>query len=268
VDAALLTAWQLDPSVLAGLAALTLAYVAVRRLAPVDPSQNWQLAAFGLTLLTLVVALVSPLDAVADRALFSAHMLQHLLLLLVVPTLALISLPEAALASLGQKLAATPILGQLGRPGPALALSLATIWLWHAPRLYEAALQSETLHAGEHLCFLLTATLYWWPIVRPSTYPGRPPEPVWIASLFAAAIGSSLLAALISFSPDVLYATYAQPRAFPVLRAALGLSPRLDQQVGGLLMWGIGGVWYVLAAGVVFFRWLGPEESKEWTGAP
>jgi cytochrome c oxidase assembly factor CtaG len=209
---------------------------------------------------------VSPLDALADRAFLSAHMLQHLLLLLVAPSLALAAWPAGFLAALGGWLATRPVLRGLLGPGPVLAQSVVIVWLWHAPRLYDAALLNAPLHVVEHVSFLASATLFWWPLLRPATYPLSFGEPVRLACLFGAAIGSGLLGAVIALSPDVSYPFYAQARAYPELRSALGFTPLIDQQVGGILMWAVGGVWYALAAAIVFVKWLGRDEQPELVG--
>ncbi len=265
MDAALLNVWNGSPSLVGGIAALggASAFAAVHELRNHGGGVAWgHLAAVGAGLLVLTLALVSPLDALADRALFSAHMLQHLLLTLVVPPLFLLGLPVPLLARAGRAVAGWPPLGWVGHPLVLLAGSLGALWVWHAPRLYDAALHDTELHAVEHLCFLVTAGLYWWPVVRPGAFPRRLPDPLQLAYLFAGAAGSSLLGILITFSPGLLYATYASNAGLVSFRASLGLSPLEDQQLGGLLMWMGGGLWYLGAVVLVFARWVGEEGSQ------
>lgn len=248
-----MTAWTFEPSIVLGLVGLALVYtLALTRLGwSASPAQ---ILAFGAGLLTLALALLSPLDAFADHILFSAHMLQHLLLLLVVPLFLLLGLPDAAFARAWQAPPLRALLKLLAPPLPTFLLSLLVLWLWHVPTIYEAALLDETLHACEHLCFLASAFLFWWPIVRPATYPWPMPELVQLLYLFGAAVSSTMLAALITFSADLLYPSYAAIGRFAAVRDSLGLTPLTDQQAGGLMMWIGGGLWYFGAGGVVFAR--------------
>jgi len=149
---------------------------------------------------------------------------------------------------------------RLMSPLAVFAAALGLLWLWHAPAVYEAALNAEPLHAAEHLSFLVTALLFWWPVLRPASCPWQLPDPLSIVYLFAAAVGSSMLAALITFSSELLYSTYGGS-AYAATRASLGLSPRLDQQLAGLLMWIAGGLWYFGAAIAVFIRWFSEAED-------
>jgi cytochrome c oxidase assembly factor CtaG len=249
--------WTWDPSILLGLAAL--AGVWWRPARPL---------AYGTGLVLLGVALVSPLDYLADHVLFSAHMLQHLLLLLVIPPLLLVGLPDDGIDLVRRTvLGLGPAVSWIARPFPALAMSTVVVWAWHVPTFYEAALASEPLHALEHLSFLATATLYWWPIARPSAHPFPLADLFQFPYLLAAILASSLLSAVITFAPVVLYPTYAAP-AFASTRAAFGLDPLADQVVGGLMMWVGGGLWYILAAGVVLARWFGRPDDLTAPGFP
>lgn len=274
--------WTLDPSILLGLAALALLRFAPwppllpeTSLTPVpspallargtnatrrSPRQRcWRgdrgEATWLLGLIVLAIALISPLDYLADHVLFLAHMLQHLLLLLVVPPLLLLGLPAEGFAWIRRALDRLgPAACWLVQPFPAFLLSTLVVWAWHVPTFYEAALASEPLHAAEHLAFLGTALLYWWPVVRPEEHPAPMLDLFQLPYLLGAIVASSLLAALLTFAPDVLYPTYTAA-AFAPARAAIGLTPLLDQQLGGLLMWVGGGLWYLLAAGGVMVRW-------------
>ncbi len=158
----LLTAWSWDPSVVLGCAALLGGYLAALRLRP--PRRAW---AFAAGVVILLLALVSPLDPLGDTYLFSAHMFQHLLLELVVPPLLLLGIP----ADLAQAVVARPSLRRiedlLGRPVVAWLIGVGMLYLWHVPALYNAALGNENIHAVQHLCFLITATIFWWPALTP-----------------------------------------------------------------------------------------------------
>lgn len=276
--------WTLDPSILLGLAALATLPILIRlgrRPVPghnrpgrsairrdertrniADPESIAFLAWYG-GIFFLAVALVSPLDYLADHVLFVAHMLQHLLLLLVVPPLFLVGFPAAgfALARRGISRLGWPA-ALVCRPFPSFLIATVVVWTWHVPAFYEAALASEPLHALEHLTFLGAALLFWWPVIRPDTHPAPMPDLFQFPYLLGAIVTSSLLAAVITFAPTVLYPTYADP-AFSAVRASLGLDPPSDQVLGGVLMWVGGGFWYLLAAGVVLVRWFARSDSSE-----
>lgn len=278
-----MTRWTLDPSILVGLLALGALPVLGPRIrlrrwpeeallgGPRDNRTVGSVAGTGSLaslawyggVFVLAIALVSPLDYLADHVIFAAHMLQHLLLLLVVPPLFL-----AGFSREGFRLARR-VIARLGwparlvcRPFPSFITATAVVWTWHVPVFYEAALASEPLHALEHLSFLATALLFWWPIIRPEAHPAPMPDLFQFPYLLGAIITSSLLAAVITFAPTVLYVTYTDP-AFSAVRASLGLDPPSDQVLGGVMMWVGGGFWYLLAAGLVLVRWFARSDSSE-----
>ena len=257
-----MTSWTWDPSVIGGVVLLALAY----RLIPWRPSdgarrERWlRTMCFAAGELILLLALISPLDNLADHRSLLAHMIQHLLLLLVVPTLYLESLPSSfkRFAS-GGKLAG--ITRTVASPAVTFCLATGVLWLWHAPALYEAALRTEPIHALEHLSFLVSAALFWWPVLRPATHPAPLPELLEVVYLFAAAVSSTVLSALITFSSTVLYPTYLGVTPW------LGLSPLDDQQAGGVLMWVVMGLWAFGVAAIVFIRWLDRPAADDETGS-
>ncbi len=232
---------------------------------PLDDARRWRAYSFAVAMLALVIALVSPLDALSDRYLFAAHMIQHLLLLLPVPCLILWGAPEGWFAWIREWRLVERVLAWLGRPAIAFFLYVVLTWLWHVPLLYEAALANQTIHIGEHLCFLGSALLYWWPICRPRTHFQPISELVSLVYLFGAALSSTGLAALITFATVLLYPTYGIPGPYRTVQVVLGLSPITDQQVGALLMWIGGALWFLGAAMVIFIRWFErpPDDSSE-----
>ncbi|HLI27996.1 MAG TPA: cytochrome c oxidase assembly protein [Chloroflexota bacterium] len=253
--------WNWEPSIIGGLLALATAYIGGTRTGWRRPGAR-AVALRGLAflagLLTLVVALLSPLDTLADRYLFSAHMAQHLLLLLVAPPLLLLGLP----APLARGLIRHPLLGPiergLGHPAVALALYTSAMLGWHVPRFYEAALASAQLHAVEHLTLLTTAVLFWWPVIQPGAASAALDPLGALLYLLVASAPGTLLGAVLTFAAAPLYPTYAaadDPLGLhPLTRGAWGLTPLVDQQLGGLLMWVPGGLGYLLAGGLVFRR--------------
>ena len=256
--AEILRAWDPDLSVLIGCAALLAAYWAAHR---GDLSRaGWFVA--GVTV--MLFALTSPLDTLGDEYLFSAHMIQHLLLELAVPPLLLLGItPRFARAVLDRR-----PLGRiervLGSPLVAWTLGIATLALWHLPWLFDAALGNEYIHIVEHLCFMVTATIFWWPVLAPLPQYRISPLLAQLY-LFGGAMASTLLGIWLTFAPTVLYAPYLHPddslHLAALLRVGWGLTPAVDQQVGGLLMWVVGGFVFLAAMVALFLQWFGMAET-------
>jgi cytochrome c oxidase assembly factor CtaG len=255
-----LSAWHTHPSVLLGCVALLAGYLAALRFHP-PGSALYYLAG----VLVLLFALLSPLHTLGDSYLFSAHMLQHLLLVQVVPPLLLLGIP----AALAQRVLNVPVLraveGALNQALPAWSIGIGALWVWHLPAFYNAALEHEGIHIAEHLCFLATATIFWWPIVGP--LPERRLAPLAAALyLFAAMVAGSVLGIILTFAPPGLYPTYLNPvdrlGIVVLLREGWGLSPAIDQQLGGLLMWVPGNLVYFWACVAALARWYSAPEAE------
>jgi putative membrane protein len=254
----ILWAWDPDASVLIGCAALLTACWAMHRSEP--GRAGWFLAGIGVILL----ALISPLDALSDEYLFSAHMLQHLLLVLGMPPLLLLGLaPRFA----GRLLECPPfgaIEHVLGNPLVAWLLGVGVLTVSHAPPLFDAALNNEYIHIVEHLCLMISATIFWWPVLSPLPQCRLAPLGMQLY-LLAGAIGNSLLGIWLTFAPAVLYSPYLHPQdslgILELLRSGWGLTPAVDQQIGGLLMWVGGGFVFVIVMVVQVVRWLGSVEE-------
>jgi putative membrane protein len=256
--AEILRAWDPDLSVLIGCAALLAAYWHTHR---GDLRRaRWFVAGVAV----MLFALVSPLDTLGDEYLFSAHMVQHLLLELAVPPLLLLGIaPRFARAVLDCR-----PLGRiervLGNPLVAWPLGIATLALWHLPRLFDAALGDEYIHILEHLCFMTTATVFWWPILAP--LPGCRVSPLKAQLyLLGGAMANSLLGIWLTFAPAGLYTPYLHPadslHLAALLRTGWGLTPAIDQELGGLLMWVGGGFAFLAVMIVLFLQWFGAAET-------
>jgi putative membrane protein len=259
---ALLIHWSLEPSVLLGTAALTGAYFyavgPLRRkhnLGP--PPTRTQINIFIASVVLLLIALVSPLDYIGDEYLFSAHMVQHLILATVWPPLVLLAMPCWIAEAMFRRPGAA-VLRFFTYPAAALIFFNLDIYLWHAPALYNLTLQNEYVHIAEHLSFMLFGLFTWWPVLSPIPSE-RLSAPLQTLYLFANAMFMMVLGIVFTFIPTVLYAPYAHaPRLW-------GISAITDQQIGGLIMWYPGNLPYATWLVIAFYRWFdagGPEAQR------
>lgn len=235
-------AWHAEPSVVAGCAVALLlfanGFVRLRRRGRKDLA-GWGRAALFVTAIAMVyLALDSPLDAIADDYLLSAHMLEHVVIGDIAIALALLAvrgpliffmLPPAVLSPLARNRPLRRFLHWLTGPWVALAVWTAGMWAWHVPRIYDYAATHATVHQLEHLSFMLGGVLVWNLLIDPArthrlSVPGRILLAVGIFLL-----GDPVMATL--FSGGANYPHYAaQPDRL------LGLSPRLDQRLAGTVM--------------------------------
>lgn len=252
----LLAAWSWQPGSILGLVLLAGTYGWLARRYPPSLGQG-MLFTSGLLLLSLT--LLSPLEVLGDRYLLSAHMLQQLLLVLAVPPLLLRSLPEAAVRDLPRCRLLARLERTLGRPLPLVVLLCVILLAWHVPALYEQALAQAPLHAIQRLALFGLATLYWWPAVHAAGASARLSHPERIAYLIAGNIPNVVLGAILTLASAPLYPTYASAvdplGLFPLTRESWGLTPLVDQQLGGLLVWVPGGLLILLAIGFTFLDW-------------
>ncbi len=254
----LLSEWNLNPTIWLGCVALGALYLyttgAWKGRALAFATRQERIFFFsGLAILFL--ALASPLDVWGDEYLQSAHMFQHMLLTLVVPPLLILGLPAEVTSPLRSHPALLQIARLLTSPLVAYAVFNLVFLVWHVPALYEAAKANEGIHVVEHLSFLFTASLTWWPIFNSSRELPPLAPGVQILYLFLQGIPSTVLTAIIVFAPGILYPSYIDaPRVF-------GLSPDMDQQIAGLLMGALGMLLYLAILTYVFFRWQRREET-------
>jgi putative membrane protein len=257
--------WNLAPWLLFLLAFSAAAYGAgLRRLwthaGGARGVSKLQALSFAAGWLSLVAALVSPLDALGGM-LFSAHMVQHELLMVVAAPLLVLgrplatwtwALPPAQRRSVGrwfQGRGWTSVWSTLTDPLFAWALHALALWAWHIPTAFDAALTHEGWHIAQHVSFLGTALFFWWSVLghdpRGRYGPGHS-----AAYLFTTMMHTGALGALLSLAPTPWYAPYIP------LTGALGFDPVDDQQLGGLVMWVPAGLAYVIAVLAVLGRML------------
>ncbi|HSD71590.1 MAG TPA: cytochrome c oxidase assembly protein [Thermoanaerobaculia bacterium] len=262
--------WTVDPVVLASLLVAASLYsagvVRLRREAGrAGGVPSWQLISFAAAWVALVLALLSPVAALSDL-LFSVHMTQHEILMLVAAPLLVLARP------LGVFLWGFPLTWRLAigrwtrRPAVAGAwraltgavtvwiLHGAALWIWHLPRLYQAAVEDAGIHALMHVCFLFTAALFWWALVH-GRY-GRLGYGLGVFFVFTTGLHSTVLGALLTLAPRSWY---------PIYRArapGMGVDPLADQQLGGLLMWVPFGIVFLVIGLALFAAWLGEAERR------
>jgi len=188
---------------------------------------------FAGALVVFLLTLISPLNTLADGYLFSAHMVQHILLLLIVPGLLLLGLPRLAAFAVRPRL--------LGHPFVGWSAGVGAMWFWHVPALCNAAVTSRPVHALQTASLLVLGCLFWWRILAPNEE-SRLSPPAAVSYLFSACVACSVLGIILTFSPVTVCSVYTMPvkdplRILATIREDWGLTPERDQQIGGLLMW-------------------------------
>lgn len=266
--------WAFEPGVVIPLALSLLLYVGgLIRLRSVSPRAfgTYELACFITGWLVLVVALVSPLHPWGS-VLFSAHMTQHELLMLVAAPLLVLGRPVipflwALPRQVTRKISAAAK-ARIWRsswhfitnPFVAWIIHAVVLWTWHVPVLFQATLDSEFVHALQHASFLFSALLFWWAILH-----GRSRAVgfgVAVLYMFTTALHSGLLGALLTFARTVWYPIYDDTTA------SWGLTPLQDQQLGGLIMWIPASLVYIIAGLALFAGWLRESENRTNALAP
>jgi putative membrane protein len=262
------SAWNLHPVLLAGLLLAGWAYRHGRTGGPRRPVDTWRARCFTLALVALGLALLSPLDALSN-ALASAHMVQHLLLLLVAAPLLALSAPSSAILR-GSPLAVRRASGRwrrrlrlthgnlavLRHPAAVWLLQVGVLWFWHAAAPYDAALDNQFLHLLEHASFLVTAVLFWHVVIGVRGA-ARVSGGLGVLLVFAMAMQSVFLSVLLTFARTPWYSGYA------TTTASWGLDPLTDQQVAGVIMWIPAGGIYLVAALVLLVTWIRATERED-----
>jgi cytochrome c oxidase assembly factor CtaG len=227
-------AWTFEPSVLIGVAALGVLYVLGWRRAHATGSAHkpgyGRMALFALGLLTILAALVSPIDVLGDQLLLM-HMIQHLLLLDFAPILLILGLNKVLLRPVTRRVQSVERrAGFLAHPAFAVLAYAGFMWLWHIPTLYDAAVRNTSLHAVEHICFAAAGTLYWWHLLSPIRNRQRLGGMGPVAYMVSTKLLVGTLGIVLAFAPASFYPFYEHHPHY------WGLSPSEDQSMAGLLM--------------------------------
>jgi len=262
--------WDFDPLVVVPLAVTGVLYAAGlarlwRKAGTGKGISRWAAASFAGGWLTLALALVSPV-AWLSQILFSVHMTQHTLLMLVAAPLLTFGHPLLAwmwaLGSDRRERAAHAFRGPklvgawhaVTAPLTVFLVQAVALWVWHIPSWYEAALHNDAVHAIEHLCFVLAGSLFWWAMVH-GRY-GRRGYGLAVLYVFLTGIHSSALGALLTVAPTPWYPEYVRQGA------AWQVDALADQQLAGLLMWVPAGVIFIVFGLALIAAWLGEAERR------
>lgn len=261
-------AWNLDPLLILSLGLAAWAYLRGRGSGGRRDADIWRTRCFAGALVAVGIALVSPLDALSS-ALASAHMVQHVLLLLVTTPLLALSAPFSTLLR-GSPLIVRRAGGRwrrrlrltranlraLRHPATVWLLHVGTLWFWHAAAAYDAALGSDLLHVFEHASFLVTGLLF-WNVVIGARGAGRATHGLGVLLVFAMAMQSVFLSALLTFARTPWYSSYAATTTL------WGLEPLADQQLAGVIMWIPAGAVYLAAGLTLMVAWLRAAERED-----
>lgn len=256
----LLTAWDFDPSVIGGCALLLGIYF--RRVREASAARRFS---YVLGVLMLFLSIESPIDPLGETYLFSAHMAQHLVMILIVPPLLLWGIPEAEARSWLRHPRIAMIEGILGKPIVAWLSCIGLMTLWHWPALYNLALGNQTIHIFQHLTFLVSGTMFWWPVMSPIPE-RRMSSMAAILYLFAAVAENSALGIALTFIRPGHYGSYTHPAdplgALSLIRNQWGMTAVADQRLGGLLMWIPGCSVYFVAILLLVVEWYDRDDTE------
>ena len=248
--------WHNEPYLVGGLVFLGWLWAVLagpfraRLAGPATPFPRGHAIRFYSGLLFFYLAVGSPLDQIAERFLFSAHMLQHQLLVYPAAILFLLGLPHWMVDPALDRV----VIRSLGRffthPTVAALLYALVVGVWHAPSLYDWALRDKIVHIIEHVMFFAVGVLFWWPLLSPSRVLPRATYGVQMLYLLGAIIAMTPVFAYLTFSQDILYPTYEfAPRIIP------DFSPGEDQLLAGVMMKIIGMIVSMIAFIVSFYHW-------------
>ena len=228
--------------------------------------EAWRAGSFVIGLLSIWVAIASPL-ATLDHEMLTAHMVQHLLLMTLAPPLILLGIPRNQFAH-GSLMRFPRAIGFPVRSAPMQKFASAVIhpalcWLaaagtlvvWHVPSVFMLGLRSQMWHSMEQLSFLVSGLLFWLPVVRPSASASKWPEPIILLYLFLATLPCDILSGFLVFCDRVVYPVFLSSPS------CSGLSALEDQQCAGALMWTCVTVVYLVAGAVFTARLLSPYRS-------
>jgi putative membrane protein len=250
-----------DPGVVDGILAISVLYVLAvwplrRHLAPDQPFEKWRMASYFTGVAILVLAVATPIDHIGETYLFSVHMLQHVILIFILPPFLILGLPHWLADFLLRTEGLGKVLSFLVKPVVACLLFNFMLVFWHIPAFYELALRDSFVHLAEHIGFVGSAILMYWPLLDPGKRETNTHNGIKLLYILGVSIGQLPLFAALTFSTVVFYPTYA---AAPRI---LDLSPIDDQILGGATMKIAAVIYMFTGLCVYFYRWYQSEPRK------
>lgn len=264
--------WMASLALLLVAALYTIGWIRARKTRPVHLT-SWRLVAFLSGILSVFVAIASPLDTLSESLLFM-HMAQHFVLMSIAPPLIVLGAPVVpllrGLPRLVIRACLRPLFGSQIVRSLSMVIMLPSIsWIamnvsyvgWHVPAAYEFALQSEGWHNVEHACFFFTSILFWWPVIRPWPSHQRPMQLSAVPYLLGADLVNTGLSAFLCFSGWLIYPSYAS-----VVRP-LPISPLNDQIAAGAFMWVFGSMVFLIPVAAIIMQVLSARGTSIASGA-
>lgn len=253
--------WEPIPSVAIGLVTITGAYLWMKKF-----KFDFKSYVFLFGIILLWLGLMSPLDELGDQYLFSAHMLQHMILEFIGPVLLVAALDEEMV----RRWLKNPVFrwaeNAFGHPVFAVTVATIVMLVWHVPPIYDITLQNETIHIIEHITYMVSGVLLWWPVFKPIPE-GRLHPMSATTYLTVAAFLASILGMVYTIAEFPFYSAYAHPydqyNLLPLLRDEWGISHLEDQKLGGAIMWVICTLTFFWALMAVMIEWLAEKEVDD-----
>jgi putative membrane protein len=254
--------WKLYPDFMVGWLLFGAAYFLIagplRRHFPGSrPVPPLRIASFAFGLLVMLVSLQGPLHELSDYFLFSAHMIQHLGVMLVMPPFLLAGTPDWMIRPVLRLPGILRAARWLTLPLVAFLLNNVIFGAWHFPGPYDLMMRNHDVHVLMHLMIMATGVVMWWPVMSPLPELPRVPPPLQMLYLFVLGVPMMVVAAMITLNDTAMYQWYIEaPRIF-------GLSALEDQRLGGVIMWVPGALVLWLSITAVYFRWTRGEQADE-----
>lgn len=259
------THWVLDPRIaffVFGATALYLAWIGPlnRRRPGAERRQTTrgEIACFLTGSAVALIALGPPMDDWSDYFLVSAHMAQHLLLMMAVAPLWLLGIPAWVYEPLTRRPVTRKVGDTLTHWLPCAVIPAAVVIIWHVPVMYDAALNHPLIHALEHQFFLVAAFFLWWPLLSKVPQWPRLSPPLQCFHLFAQTIPGGVVGAFLAYADAGLYTPYLRATVRP-----WGIGLKTDQEIAGVLMWVGANMFFLLLITIIFLRWASREEAKD-----
>jgi cytochrome c oxidase assembly factor CtaG len=259
-----MTAWSWEPGTLIGIGVVIIVYFAItfplsKRFTNSDPPNTTRILWFTLGILAAIIALMSPINIASKEYLFSAHMIQHILITLVMAPLLLAGTPCWLISDVMRHNWIKRFTKIITNPIPTFFLYFLSLSFWHLPSVHAAMMGNETMHVAQTLSFILTGLLFWWPVIIAVPELPKLSDPLKMLYLFLAVIPCTVLGVVIIFAPTVMVSSYSMAtRITP-------LDPMTDQQVAGILM-AVPSMFILLGTMLtVFYKWYKREGASRGT---